>query len=146
MVFELEGRYWQLPTLKTGEPVSDFLLPSHFVDFYEPLVQGAEGSHPMALGLSHCGCWLSYLPRVCHGLETVETWLHLGLIFQGRFYSWVAAYDSDYHCYGPGRQLLHYLLKESFERGHREFDFLRGNEAYKWKYATHTRLIAEMGH
>ncbi len=260
MVFELNGKYWQVPTLQTGEPVSDFLLPSQFIDFYEPVARDAAALMQGEAGLSPTIPSLSYLPRACHGLATVEAWqqqelqnryepapmvqwgaiasweefaaqrkrifvntrrcrrklerevgqpsfsfqdergdvlatamawkskqyratgeadafanaqhvklfetlaaqkrlqvstmrlgdqllaVHIGFVSQGRFSSWVAAYDSDYHCYAPGRQLLHYLLQESFELGHQEFDFLRGNEAYKWKYATHTRLIAELGH
>ncbi len=258
-MFELEGQYWQVPTLKTGEPISDFLLPSQFIDFYEPVALDKPDSMTEGDPKPHSIRKLSYLPRACHGLETVEAWqkggrqdryepaptvkwdaiaswedfvaqrkrifantyrcrrklerevgqpsfcfqdnredvlatamawkskqyratgevdafansqhvalfealatqkqlqistmrlggrllaVYLGFIFEGRFCAWVAAYDSDYHCYAPGRQLLHYLLQESFERGHQEFDFLRGNEAYKWKYATHTRLIAELG-
>ena len=37
------------------------------------------------------------------------------------------------------------LLVESFSRGHAEFDFLIGDEAYKWHYATHNREIGPLG-
>lgn len=259
IMFELDSQYWQVPTLETGDPVSDFLLPSQFIDFYEPVARDAAALMTGESDLPPSIPSLSYLPRVCHGVATVEAWqeeemqnlyepapmvkwgaiaswkefvaqrkrifvntrrcrrklerevgqptftfqdqrgdvlatamawkskqyratgeadafanpqhvklfetlaaqkrlqistmrlgeqllaVHIGFVVEGRFYSWVAAYDSDYHCYGPGRQLLHYLLERSFELGHAEFDFLRGNESYKWKYATHTRLIAELG-
>lgn len=69
----------------------------------------------------------------------------LGMLNQGRFYSWVTAYDSAYSQYAPGRLLLHSLLEDSFKQQHTEFDFLWGGEDYKWNYATHVRLIADLG-
>lgn len=62
-----------------------------------------------------------------------------------RFYSWVPVYDPAYARYSPGRLLFELLLRESFERGHREFDFLIGGEDYKWHYATHSRTIGPWG-
>jgi hypothetical protein len=70
---------------------------------------------------------------------------HLGLLHDERFYSWMTAYASDAHRYGPGRMLLHHLLETSWERGDDEFDFLGGGEDFKWGYATHARLIGPLG-
>jgi hypothetical protein len=70
---------------------------------------------------------------------------HLGVLDRGRLYWWIPAYDPADSIYSPGRLLLELLIKESFERQHREFDFLIGNEDYKWYYATHVRPIGEMG-
>ena len=58
---------------------------------------------------------------------------------------WVPAYDPEYSRYAPGRLLLLFVIEESFKRDHSEFDFLIGNETYKWYYATHARLIGEIG-
>jgi hypothetical protein len=52
---------------------------------------------------------------------------------------------SDYSQYAPGRLLFHVLLEERFKQQHTEFDRLWGGEGYKWNYATHVRLIAELG-
>jgi len=71
--------------------------------------------------------------------------VHIGMLAQGRLYSWVPAYDPAYARYSPGRLLLLLLLEESFKRRHTEFDFFIGGETYKWDYATHVRLIAEIG-
>jgi hypothetical protein len=65
--------------------------------------------------------------------------------WQGRLYHWVPAYDPAHSAASPGRLLLHYLLKESHQRGHREFDMLIGDEGYKWFYATHSRIIRPLG-
>lgn len=70
---------------------------------------------------------------------------HLGALHDGRMYWWIPAYDTTFARYGPGRLMLHALLDHSQRAGHREFDFLIGEEAYKWHYATHTRVVAPVG-
>ena len=45
----------------------------------------------------------------------------------------------------PGRLLLEHLVQASYEQGDAEFDFLVGDEPYKWQYATHTRLVEPLG-
>jgi CelD/BcsL family acetyltransferase involved in cellulose biosynthesis len=70
---------------------------------------------------------------------------HIGLRHDGRFSSWVPAYDDGATAYAPGRLLLEALLAAVAARGDREFDFLVGNEPYKWTYATHTRLVEPLG-
>lgn len=63
----------------------------------------------------------------------------------GRLYYWVATYDPSLSAFSPGRLLLEKLMRDSQARGHRELDFLIGDEAYKWHYATHTRVIGHVG-
>ena len=70
---------------------------------------------------------------------------HLGALADQRFYWWVPAYDATLHKYSPGRLLLEAALAESQERSHLEFDFLIGDEDYKWHYATHNREIGPLG-
>jgi CelD/BcsL family acetyltransferase involved in cellulose biosynthesis len=71
--------------------------------------------------------------------------VHVGLRHEGRFSSWVPAYDTAAGAYAPGRLLLEHLVRSGYERGDTEFDFLVGNEPYKWQYATHTRLVGPLG-
>jgi len=71
--------------------------------------------------------------------------IDINLYHNGRLYSWIASYDRDYSTYAPGRLLLLEALEASYRAGHCEFDFLIGNESYKWTYATHARLIAPLG-
>jgi hypothetical protein len=70
---------------------------------------------------------------------------HLGAFWEGRFYWWIPTYDSQYAAYSPGRLMMESMIESSYQQGHQEFDFLVGKENYKWHYATHTRLIADMG-
>ncbi len=60
-------------------------------------------------------------------------------------YYWISAFNHAYQQHNPGILLLNFLLKESFERGYEEFDFLMGKESEQWQFATHTRLISDVG-
>jgi GNAT acetyltransferase-like protein len=71
--------------------------------------------------------------------------VHLGASQGGRLYWWIPAYDPELARFSPGRLLLESLIQASFERGDEVFDFLIGDEAYKWHYATHTRVIGSAG-
>jgi CelD/BcsL family acetyltransferase involved in cellulose biosynthesis len=46
-------------------------------------------------------------------------------------------YELEWGAYGPGRQIIAHAVRRAIEEGAREFDFLRGDEAYKSKW---TRL------
>ena len=71
--------------------------------------------------------------------------VHLGTLWEERFYYWVPVYDSELGEFSPGSLLLEGMLEASYGRGHREFDFLIGGEQYKLGYATDVRLIGELG-
>lgn len=71
--------------------------------------------------------------------------VHFGSSNDGRFGWWVPAYDPKWSKFSPGRLLLEELLKVSHTRGDLEFDFLIGNESYKFQYATHNRVIGPVG-
>jgi len=71
--------------------------------------------------------------------------IHLGALQNEKFYAWVPAYDVEANAYSPGSLLLEWMLHESHQRGHREYDFLIGGEAYKFYYATDVRLIGSIG-
>lgn len=71
--------------------------------------------------------------------------VHLGASHGGRLYWWIPSYAPELARFSPGRLLLESLIQASFERGDEGFDFLIGDEAYKWHYATHTRVIGDAG-
>ena len=70
---------------------------------------------------------------------------HFGSLTDERLTWWVPAYDPAYSKYSPGRLMLEELIRESHRRSQLEFDFLIGDEAYKFNYATHNRLIGPVG-
>jgi hypothetical protein len=71
--------------------------------------------------------------------------VHFGALVYRTFYSWVAAYDPKHSTYSPGALLLEALLAESWKRKDLEFNFLIGDQEYKWFYATHNRVIGPIG-
>ena len=71
--------------------------------------------------------------------------VHFGSSHDQRLGWWIPAYDPKFSKFSPGRLLLEELMKASFERGDGEFDFLIGDEPYKFLYATHNRVIGPLG-
>lgn len=71
--------------------------------------------------------------------------VHFGGLADNRHYWWVPAYDVAYAKYSPGRLMLEDIMQASHALGHAEFDFLIGDEAYKFHYATHNRVIGPVG-
>jgi len=71
----------------------------------------------------------------------------LGFVHDGVWSGWIFTYDHDplLKKYSVGRQLLHSMLEEGLRQGHREFDFSTGDEAYKWLYSTHARVLGPLG-
>lgn len=78
------------------------------------------------------------------GGALVAVWI--GFIHEGVWSGWVFTYDPAFKKFSAGHQLVAAMLEESFARGHREFDFSEGAEDYKLLYATHARLLGELGH
>ncbi len=62
----------------------------------------------------------------------------LGFEVNGKFTFYQQTFDVDAQDYAPGEVLLHYLLLYAREKVEREFDFGRGDEFYKARFATHT--------
>ena len=83
-------------------------------------------------------------------------WMHLSLLelsgaliayrfgfrHRGVHYDYFHAYDPAFASCGPGAILMTDLIRRSFESGLREFNFLRGEEPYKfeWTERFHTNL------
>lgn len=70
---------------------------------------------------------------------------HFGAHVDRRLAWWVPAYDPALGKYSPGKLLLEELMKASHAAGDLEFDFLIGEEAYKFQFATHNRVIGAVG-
>lgn len=70
---------------------------------------------------------------------------HAGVLHDGRFYYWLPAYDPQWAKAGVGSILNEWMMEQAYRHGAQEFDFLLGDEAYKWNYATHTRLVGPAG-
>lgn len=70
---------------------------------------------------------------------------HAGFIHNHIFYYLLPTYDPEFKYYGPGIGLLEYMIEQSYHSKCEEFDFLLGDEEYKYFYANHIRVIGNRG-
>lgn len=73
--------------------------------------------------------------------------IHAGMVdaTSGRLYYWLPAYDPELGLLSTGSIMNEEIIAASYAAGHREFDFLLGDEDYKWKFATDARLVGPLG-
>lgn len=57
---------------------------------------------------------------------------HFGFLFEKRFYWYKPAYALEFQNYSPGKVHISELLREGLQQGWETFDFLLGDEAYKY--------------
>ncbi len=66
--------------------------------------------------------------------------VHFGFRYNHKLYFCTPAFDPAYTSFGPGRVMLRYLLENCFaDENIHEFDFLAGQEPYKYEWATAER-------
>lgn len=65
--------------------------------------------------------------------------MHFGFEYGNRIIWYKPAFDLDYARHSPGEVLIRYLLEYALERKVSEFDFTIGAEAFKYRFANHTR-------
>ncbi len=64
---------------------------------------------------------------------------HFGFFHDARFVWYKPSFDAELSSMGPGEVLLKYLIAAAVAEGAREFDFTRGSEGFKQRFATVTR-------
>jgi CelD/BcsL family acetyltransferase involved in cellulose biosynthesis len=60
----------------------------------------------------------------------------IGFVYNDQFLAYLTGYDRRYSYGSPGEATLHMLLEHCFAAGMKQFHFLRGPEAYKFKWAS----------
>lgn len=70
---------------------------------------------------------------------------HGGYIYDGVFYYLLPGYDIDQRKLSAGLVLMEYMISESHREGLKEFDFLLGDEGYKFYYANYYRIVGMAG-
>lgn len=70
---------------------------------------------------------------------------HAGFIWEGVFYYLIPGYDMQHRNLSAGLVLMEYMIEESFKEDLKEFDFLLGDEPYKFYYANHYRIVGMAG-
>jgi Acetyltransferase (GNAT) domain len=71
--------------------------------------------------------------------------VHFGSHTDRRLGWWIPAYDPAHQRHSPGRMMMAELMRASQAMGDLEFDFLIGDEDYKFDFATHNRVIGPLG-
>jgi CelD/BcsL family acetyltransferase involved in cellulose biosynthesis len=66
---------------------------------------------------------------------------HFSFIYQDRLWLYNSGWEWDFREFSPGWVHLAYLMQWSNENGIKELDFMRGNEAYKYKFGGIDRHI-----
>ena len=81
------------------------------------------------------------LPSGLLHLSTIEcggrvaSW-HFGFVHNNRFYWYVPAYSKDFSRFSPGLLHIARLIEECYRLGVTTFDFLRGDERYKYEWTS----------
>lgn len=58
-------------------------------------------------------------------------------VYRNKTYFYQHGFDTEWQKYSPGKLTLNYAIEESFHNQNIEFDFLRGEESYKYDWANH---------
>ena len=64
-----------------------------------------------------------------------------GFLYQGRFFYYQIAHDPSFRKQSPGTVLLYKVIEECCELGVKEFNFLQGDENYKWQWTKESRTL-----
>ncbi len=67
-------------------------------------------------------------------LDDAPTAVLLNYWFGGRYYFYVGGFDVNRERYRPGTLLFAQAIRQAIEEGATEFDFLRGQEEYKYRF------------
>ena len=70
--------------------------------------------------------------------------VHFGFVSQERYFYYMPSFDAAFSNYSPGRLLLMDLVRNSFDSGLREFDFMAGADPYKYDWTKDQRVLYEL--
>lgn len=65
--------------------------------------------------------------------------------YNEKIWEYTTAYDRDYSRISPGKIILKTVVKDTFDKKKREYDFLRGDERYKKVWAENSREMRQVG-
>jgi CelD/BcsL family acetyltransferase involved in cellulose biosynthesis len=127
----------------TLERAEENTLPAFMTDFFrlhhalwksrgeEGLLMGEEMQsfhREAASSLLHAG-WLRFYRMIADGRPVAYVY---GFEHRRRFYSYLGAFDPELERYSPGGGILMLVIEQCIREQVREFDFLRGEEEYKY--------------
>ena len=69
---------------------------------------------------------------------------YLNFDYDGQIWVYNSGYDPEFREISPGWVLLGYLLKWAIENGRTVFDFMRGDEEYKYRFGARDRWVVKV--
>lgn len=82
-----------------------------------------------------------YLQLAFLEVEGQKAAAYLSFDYQNRIWVYNSGLNRDFQSLSPGWVLLGYLLQWANERGRKEFDFMRGDEEYKYRFGAVDRYV-----
>jgi len=67
--------------------------------------------------------------------------IHLGFEYANKYFYYMPTFNQKFTKYSPAKALIFHLLSDAFTRGLKEFDFLLGNEPYKFDFKPRIRRL-----
>jgi CelD/BcsL family acetyltransferase involved in cellulose biosynthesis len=127
---------------KLEDDMDDFLdlmaQDSEKAEFLSPLMR-QQMKNAMRCAFSKNCLQLSFLL-----IEGQKAAGYFSFDFLNRIWVYNSGINYMYEAYSPGWVLLGYMLKWANEHGREEFDFMRGNEDYKYKFGAVDRFILRL--
>lgn len=80
--------------------------------------------------------WLRLWTLRCNGKAVCVL---LNYFYNGRYYFFIGGFDPEYSRWSVGVCLFSRVFQRAIEEGAREFDFLKGEEEYKYRYGAQNR-------
>jgi CelD/BcsL family acetyltransferase involved in cellulose biosynthesis len=77
-------------------------------------------------------------------LDDVPAAALYGMVYQRKFYFYQSGFDPAFATYSVGLVLMGQVIQSAIAEGAREFDFLHGNESYKFLWANLQREIGSL--
>ncbi|MFN2555469.1 MAG: GNAT family N-acetyltransferase [Nitriliruptorales bacterium] len=98
--------------------------------------RGAESFHHLVARHFLRAGWLRFYLLTVDGVDVAADY---GFAYGDRWWSYLSGYDRAFSRYSVGSQLLAHTIREAIGEGLGEFDFLRGDEDYKFDWADRVR-------
>lgn len=70
--------------------------------------------------------------------------IHYNFIFANKIYSYQSGFDPEWESFSPGTVSLALIIKHAISQGFKEFDFLRGDAPYKYKWTDKERVNLQL--
>jgi len=85
--------------------------------------------------------WLYIVFLLCDGKPVAFLYAYL---YGGKCYDYQRGFDTDYRSYSVGTVLQSYVFQDTISKGVRTYDFLRGGEEYKYRFANSAREMLQV--